>query len=565
MAKKNDDAGVRYARMAEQKTSGSTYTPRSFADFLAKAILVDFDWAARKKIRILDPSCGDGALLSALARAVPKASLKRCEFVGVDISEQALESAKKRMSAEHRTAKLVMHKADYLEAAESLGEFDVVIANPPYVRTQIMGSEASKKLAKRYGLTGKVDLYFPFMLAIADALTADGVAGIITSNRFMSTQSGKTVRKALAEKYALSKVWDLGDTKLFDAAVLPAIVVGSKAGGFARVCEFSSIYETNDACTEKASTPLEALSSEDGAVVECDDGRKFAIRKGILDSGGSAEGIWRVGNKGSDQWLESVEKHAWGRFEDIGKIRVGVKSTADKIFIREDWDGMPGGRPELVRPLISRECAGKFKAAIGLDGAAKKGIMYPHAVVDGKRVALDLDLYPLSKKYMEQHKKALSSRKYLIEAKRGWHELWVPQDPAAWAKPKLVFPDISTEPTFWLDQTGGVVNGECYWLAADSGVDESFLWLALAVANSSFIESFYDRSFNNKLYAGRRRFISQYVAKFPLPNPGLKESKRMVALAKKIHSGMDSGESKAMRELDALVWASFGLVQPVGK
>ena len=77
--------------------------------------------------------------------------------------------------------------------------------------------------------------------------------------------------------------------------------------------------------------------------------------------------------------------------------------------------------------------------------------------------------------------------------------------------PKLVFRDISEQPTFWLDFEGSVVNGDCYWLTPESQGSDDRLWLAAAVANSTFIESFYDHRFNNKLYAGRRRFITQYV------------------------------------------------------
>jgi len=42
---------------------------------------------------------------------------------------------------------------------------------------------------------------------------------------------------------------------------------------------------------------------------------------------------------------------------------------------------------------------------------------------------------------------------------REWYEIWVPQDPAAWDQPKLVFRDISEEPMFWIDHDGAVVNG----------------------------------------------------------------------------------------------------------
>ena len=97
----------------------------------------------------------------------------------------------------------------------------------------------------------------------------------------------------------------------------------------------------------------------------------------------------------------------------------------------------------------------------------------------------------------------------VLDAGREWFEIWVPQDPDRWVAPKLVFRDISEKPTFWIDTTGGIVNGDCYWLAAEKAEDTDLLWLACAVANSAFIEEFYDHRFNNKLYSGRRRFITQ--------------------------------------------------------
>jgi hypothetical protein len=133
---------------------------------------------------------------------------------------------------------------------------------------------------------------------------------------------------------------------------------------------------------------------------------------------------------------------------------------------------------------------------------------------------------------LEKHRDALEARTYLIEAGRKWYELWVPQNPAAWALPKLVFPDISDKPIFWIDTDGGVVNGECYWLQCENKDEHDLLWLALAVANSTFIEAFYDHRFNNKLYAGRRRYITQYVELFPLPNPTCVESVMIIALGK---------------------------------
>lgn len=110
-----------------------------------------------------------------------------------------------------------------------------------------------------------------------------------------------------------------------------------------------------------------------------------------------------------------------------------------------------------------------------------------------------------------------------------------------------------------MDLTGSVVNGDCYWLMCENVGQTELLWLALAVANSSFIETYYDHRFNNKLYAGRRRFITQYVQEFPLPSCETDIGKELIEIAKRIYELTPSREaSRLERRLNDLVWFSFG-------
>jgi adenine-specific DNA-methyltransferase len=444
------------------------------------------------------------------------------------------------------------------EKVDVAPSYDLIIANPPYVRTQIMGAEQAQLLASQFGLAGRVDLYYAFIVGMAHVLKPGGIGGIIVSNRFMTTKSGGAVRQSIREYFNVLHVWDLGDTKLFEAAVLPAVLLVEKHEGRARreSAGFTSIYATNDAPTQQTTDVISALRCD--GVVEIEDGRRFMVTNGTLDISASAEAVWRVATAASDGWLSTVDAHTWRRFGDIGKIRVGVKTCADKVFIRTDWHEMPAAlRPELLRPLTTHHIARRFRA-----GAAKKTrhIVYPHESVNGQRRTVDLVAYPQTAAYFEQHRSTLESRTYVIEAGRQWFEIWVPQDPASWDAPKLVFRDISEEPTFWLDLEGSIVNGDCYWLTSASPEDTDCLWLAAAVANSSFIEAFYDHSFNNKLYAGRRRFITQYVERFPLPNPALPSSRTIIALAKQIYETIGTGEAGALsKQLNKLVWEAFGV------
>lgn len=565
----------RYSDVDQQKLVGATYTPPDFADFVADQIVRASELPTSGKIRILDPAVGDGALLDALIKRLPEEARQRVEAFGYDTDQEALDIASLRLKKDFPDLPITLEKIDFLTKLlvddkdngfvfQDQPLFHLVIANPPYVRTQVMGAKQAQQLAKSFDLTGRVDLYYPFLLGISKVLTGGGTAGVITSNRFMTTKSGQSVRRALLSRFKITKVWDLGDTKLFDAAVLPSVLLAQGTNNHHTPCskgiEFSTIYETKNEPKFSANNALVALSFSDDSVVKIPDGRCFHIRHGILDNGNNPEEVWKIATPESDQWLATVDANTWGEFKQIGKIRVGVKSTADKVFVRNDWDNIPGGRPELVRPLITRHCARRYKAGVPAKDKNIKEILYPHEVIEGRRTAIDLNKYPISAQYLEEHRSTLEARTYLIDAGRNWYELWVPQDPSAWKLPKLVFPDISNKPIFWLDTDGGIVNGECYWLQCDKNTDEDLLWLALAIANSSFIEEFYDHRFNNKLYAGRRRFITQYVEQFPLPDPQRVETKNIIKIVKKIYAETPSDEATDLAAyLDILIWEVFGL------
>lgn len=574
----DETAKRRYAGVAEGKVSGATYTPRLVADFVAARIVEQLHPDATS-IRALDPAVGDGELLMRLLEHLPPQLLARTEVHGFETDATALATASRRLNAAFPQVRLNFRQSDFLASVldETAGRsaptwagtaslfdepaattrFDVIIANPPYVRTQIIGAEQAGRLAKAFSLTGRVDLYHAFMVGMAHVLQPGGTAGFVVSNRFMSTRGSGGLRAALRERLTLRHVWDLGDTKLFDAAVLPAVIV---AGGTGRETtgtpRFTAIYQTQAPADATAPDAIAALALD--GTVALPDGRRFDVRHGSLDEADDPAAIWRIANPATDAWLETVQRHTWNPFGAIGKIRVGVKTCADDVFIRSDWNAMSDdARPELLFPLTTHHIGERFRARA--NGVARE-ILYPHQAVQGQRRAVDLSRFPRTRAYLERHRTALTARKYVMESGRNWYEIWVPQNPDLWQAPKLVFRDISERPTFWMDLDGTVVNGDCYWLACARPNQTDLLWLAAAVANSRFIEAFYDHRFNNKLYAGRRRFITQYVEQFPLPDPDTPLAREIVAIAKGIHAA-GAGADTAARQaaLEPMILEAFGL------
>lgn len=154
------------------------------------------------------------------------------EIVGVDLDDSHFEEIKTSIQNEYPNVKLILLKNDFLDFYDSNKEnyFDIIIANPPYIRTQIIGSEKSQKISKEFDLKGKTDIYYAFMMVIAKLLSHNGVSATITSNRFLSIKSGKVPKRDfLLDTLDIQSIYDLGDTKVFtSAAVLPALVFQEK-------------------------------------------------------------------------------------------------------------------------------------------------------------------------------------------------------------------------------------------------------------------------------------------------------------------------------------------------
>jgi methylase of polypeptide subunit release factors len=567
------------------KANGVHYTPPALASFLAEETMREAPNPATQ-VTVLDPACGDGSLLAAIAEASDQAWRSRLRLVGYETDAIAASTARERL--ERCGAAMVdVRNEDFLEAVasrypmcgqslfsqseDSDEQFHIVISNPPYVRTQQLGATKAQQLAETFGLSGRVDLYHAFVKAISLVLRPGGVLGLLTSNRFMFVQSGASVRELLRSDFLTRNVYDLGDTKLFSAAVLPAIVVARRKptlaavqSGFTRVYQVRSETGLSSPPSETHNSIFDALRDRKSGDIKTGEGR-FRIEQGQLDESDDLAVPWSLSSTHTRTWLTTVRRSSAATFGEIAQIRVGLKTTADGVFIRDDWDSLPDRlRPEseLLFPLITHHVAARWRCA----DISKRKVLYPHEEgARGEKRAVDLANYPRARAYLETHRERLESRKYVIAAGRKWFEIWVPQQPADWRRPKVVYPDISEEPRFFLNTSGAIVNGDCYWITLNDGVPEDYLLLLLAVANSRFATSYYDTVFHNKLYAGRRRFMTQYVREFPLPHLERPESQEIITLIRILTradaSVRQNDQVAVSNRVDCLVTTVFRLHQ----
>lgn len=558
----------RYAHVECRKSEGAHYTPGFMSDFMAEQILTHSH--PMNSVNIVDPAIGDGELLISLINKLIDSGTNHINAYGFDTNEQSINITRTRLEKLFPNVNLHLESRDFLElclkkrvndpSVEHIPQFDMLIANPPYIRTQVLGADKSQDLSKQFGLKGKLDIYQAFLVGMNAVLHRNSVASVIVSNRFLTTKGTGEFRDKMYSQYHFKGMWDFGDTRIFEAAVLPAVMTlrPTTNNEVNYSIPFSSVYltdkkpENDDAVTH----PVNALNFS--GIVRSASGNNYIVKHGHMIFDDKPKDLWRLQDEDSERWLQAVEAKTWCTFRDVGKVRVGIKTTADKIFIRDNWLDDIGYEPELLKPLTTHHIGGRFRT----NGKEKKSVLYTHTSVAGKKKVIPLDENPLSERYLEAHREQLAGRSYVTKANRAWYEIWVPQNPALWDVPKVVFRDITEKPMFWMDE-GTVINGDCYWMIIDNqNIPKNILWLVLAVANSTFIETFYDIKFQNKLYSNKRRFITQYVEKFPLPAPEDPRSQQLIELSQACANENDEQVRLTIEsQINNLVWEIFNVHQ----
>lgn len=93
----------------------------------AKELLTGYKMDAK----VLDLCCGSGCITCAVGHEMPATKL-----VAVDISPSALEICRKNIALNRLSARAICMQADALSSPPmSIGQFDMIISNPPYIAT----------------------------------------------------------------------------------------------------------------------------------------------------------------------------------------------------------------------------------------------------------------------------------------------------------------------------------------------------------------------------------------------------------------------------------------------
>jgi len=148
--------------------------------------------------------------------------------LGFDLEN--IEKQLREFTSKNQTKPFFPWKLYFAEVFEKKNGFDVVIANPPYVRVSGISEEEDKTIRNKYrAVFGHYDLYIPFIERGIFLLNNKGVMAYITPNKYLTKRYANKLRPFLLKETSLIQLIDTSQAKTFDtASVYPVITILTK-------------------------------------------------------------------------------------------------------------------------------------------------------------------------------------------------------------------------------------------------------------------------------------------------------------------------------------------------
>ena len=160
------------------KLRGGYYTPEKIAEFIAT-------WAIRtKNDEILEPSCGDGSFISAIADRLHEMGASD-QSIKHNVTGVELDKVEASKASQYRPNVVQSDFFTYYQKCiDGEKEFDVIVGNPPFIRYQNFEEEYRKvafELMTKHGFQPNrlMNIWLHFLVLACKALKPDGRVGMV--------------------------------------------------------------------------------------------------------------------------------------------------------------------------------------------------------------------------------------------------------------------------------------------------------------------------------------------------------------------------------------------------
>ncbi|MBW7959707.1 MAG: Eco57I restriction-modification methylase domain-containing protein [Candidatus Promineofilum sp.] len=438
----------------------------------------------------------------------------------------------------------------------SVGGFDAVIGNPPYIRIQTMKEWAPVevehyKQAYRAAGKGNYDIYVVFVEKGLSLLNPRGRLGFILPHKFFNAKYGEPLRGVIAEGRHLDEIIHFGAEQVFSSATTyTCLLFLSKSPQdqfhIAKAHDLSAWQRGND------------------------------ISNGYIQSELVNEKEWNFSIGKGTELIERVRAvpHTLG---EIATIFVGLQTSADRVFTMRDFKDLES---DLLRPLLKTDALRPYDFP-----QVYSWILFPYYVENDQADLIPANemkrKYPNAWAYLKSNEPLLRARDNGQWNHDRWYAFGRSQNLAQMDGEKLIIQVMALKPTIIHDErslymTGGG-SGPFYGIRLK---DQSMsLHYLMGILNSRLFGYIIEAQ-STVMRGGYIKYSKQYIESAPIrtidfDNPtDVARHDRMVALVQNmldLHKELAAERNPQVKtvlqrqieatdaQIDRLVYELYGL------
>ncbi|MFA4909786.1 MAG: TaqI-like C-terminal specificity domain-containing protein [Desulfobacteria bacterium] len=423
--------------------------------------------------------------------------------------------------------------------------FDVVIANPPYVRHEAI-RDIKPHLAKAFGnfFCGTADLYTYFYKSGIDLLKPLGYLCFIAPNKFMRAGYGKNTRVLLTTQVTPKLLIDFGDLPIFDATTYPSIIL---------------VEKRRPDSQDKAATATFTEANQLERLEETLSRIGFSMPVASLKKEG-----WNLEQPEVLALMEKLRSSGIPLGEYVqGRFYRGVLTGFNEAFVidavtREKLIDQDPASTDLIKPWLRGRDIRKWKVEwaglylIMIASSANKEWHWSKEKTEAKARPLFAKDYPAIYRHLSQYEDKLRIRD---DQGKFWWELRSCGYWEEFERPKIVYPEVSADSRFTVVDNSHFTDKTTFIMP----IKLQQISFVLALANSKLM-SFFQKNLGSMM-RGRYFMNSKiYIEKIPIFSATDTQKAPIVEHVQKILANPDSPAIPHLEaEIDKLVYELYGL------
>lgn len=413
------------------------------------------------------------------------------------------------------------------------GGFDLIIANPPYIRIQNMMVYSPEEVAYYQNpnspySTARQDNFDKYALFIERAIALlrhHGQLGVIVPNKFMTIQSGRALRRLTTNHRLLKDIVHFGVKPVFgrNIANYTCILVLDRQG-------------QNTVRIEQVGQLDEWRYGKEGSITE-------------LSVDALGEDAWQFANAETSGIFDRIRRTFPHQLGQLAEIFVGLQTSADPIYIfhavSENVDTVTlrwNGRDWPIERGIIRPCLHDVQLSAFARPQPNTWIIFPYEIITNQlktnaRLIQPAEMaqhFPGCLAYFEARRVELEKRNIVggAASDRQFYQFGRSQSLTKFDNPKIILPALSLEPRYAYDDanimvTGGG-NGPYYLIRQRDNTSITNRYI-LAILNHPLSEAFV-RTRTSLFGGGYYSHGKQFIENLPIPIPTDQERTEIEAL-----------------------------------